>query len=84
MLRRLTLAAVALAAGCGKNPTVSAVERMADEICACPDAACAREVHARRMAELLEKHRDAKGTDGDRRAIEAAGKRMQGCMERLK
>jgi len=78
-----SLAACFVVAGCGKNKAVKAFEELADEVCACKDSACAMEAATKlqgKMTELM----DEKGTQSDVEAIQAATKKMQGCMESLK
>lgn len=83
---KLTLASLAFGAlaltGCGKNEAVKDMEALADRVCACKDAACAME-EAKKAAELVSKHKDTKGTEGDMKAITAAGERMKDCMMKL-
>ena len=78
------LLALLVVSACGKNSAVKDAEHYADEICACEDAKCAREIVARDYVGLLGRNKHAKGTPEDAKAIEAAGQRMAECMKKLK
>jgi hypothetical protein len=58
------------------------MEALADRVCACKDAACAME-EMKKATELAAKYKDSKGTEGDVKAITAAGQKMQECMQKL-
>jgi hypothetical protein len=77
-----TLVTVGLA-GCGKNKAVKAAEDMADEVCACKDAACAAEAAKKGGEVLMGMAKDATGTESDAKAIVAASNRMQECIKKL-
>jgi hypothetical protein len=77
------LLSLLLIAACGKDggPAVKAAEDMADEVCACPDTACAFKAAARFepvMAGFSKDGVDVSGEKGKR--IVAAGERMARCM----
>jgi hypothetical protein len=86
MTRKLVVAmlvTVGLAAGCGKNKAVQAAEDMADEVCACKDAACAAAAAKKGQEALMGMMKDARGTESDAKALLAAGERMQECVKKL-
>ena len=63
---------------------VATVEHMADEVCACPDAACA-EAAARRAQDYLAQLQNAeKPNDADVEAVGKAGRRAGECMGKLR
>jgi hypothetical protein len=69
-------------AGCGKAEATKVAEKMAEEVCACPDMGCARkalEFAAKRFEEL----KDTRGREKDAKAIVAAGERARGCVAKL-
>ncbi len=76
------LAASLLVAGCGKNKAVKAMEDLADEVCACKDTNCAMEAMKNLQAKMKDLM-DEKGTQSDVEAIQAASKKMQGCVQSL-
>jgi hypothetical protein len=70
-------------AGCDReSPGVKAANRMADEVCACKDLACASKAAAAGRADL-EKLRDSLGSSKDADRVVAAGKRAAECVARL-
>ncbi len=58
------------------------VERAADEVCACSDAACAQAAVERLRVELRTRQ-DAVFTSVDQVAVDRAGQRMDECGKRL-
>ncbi len=82
VIASLSLSALVLAAGCGKNKAVKATEDMADAVCKCKDMACATEAVNKGTAELM-KYKDEKGTESDAKAIQAASEKMAKCMAKL-
>lgn len=69
--------------GCGENPAVQAVEALSREVCACSDLECVKQAEARWTPKLKEMEKTARGSRSDQKAIEAAGRRMQECRERM-
>ena len=61
---------------------VPIVEAAADEVCACGDAACLRGAVERLKGELRARE-DAMFTTRDQAALDAAGKRLDACAEKL-
>ncbi len=75
-MKRVVLGALLLAA-CS-NETVRKVEALADEACACTDAACADGVEKEYYALL--KEGQTRGSEGDREKVESAYGRMRECI----
>ena len=80
---RWLAAALVLCAACGKNKAVQVVDELADTVCACPDRACAGDALARGTQRIHDELDGAKGTESDRKAIEAAKRRIQECQRKL-
>jgi hypothetical protein len=68
-----------LAAGCARNETVKAYEAWADQVCACPDAAC-RSAAVARGVKLAQDTQAAEGTLKDSQAVKAAASRAARCL----
>ena len=88
-MKRLKLMAVlllgvglgALAGGCS-NETVKRVKGLADEACACTDAACGDAVEKKYLAMVKEGQK--RGTEDDRKEVEAAYARMRECIAKAR
>jgi hypothetical protein len=86
-MKRLMLTAIftlgvgALASGCS-NDTVKRVKALADEACACTDAACGDEVDKKYLA--LVKEGQKRGSEDDRKEVEAAFARMRECIAKAR
>lgn len=76
------IVAISALTGCGKNKLVEATEQYADKICACKDLDCTKK-ESEAYGKVLETHKDAKGTDDDIKAMEAAGKKALDCTTKL-
>ena len=68
-------------AGCG-NSVVKEAEALADEICACKDAECAKKVQEKFM-EWAKKNKDAKGSESDIEKLTAVSKRIMECAMKI-
>ena len=82
MKRTGMIAALLLAAACGKSQAVKEVEALADEMCACKDIKCAAEV-TRKATEVMKKYADESAGESTVKAIEAAGERMRQCTQKI-
>ena len=71
----------ALAGGCS-NETVKRVKGLADEACACTDAACGDAVEKKYLA--LVKEGQKRGNEDDRKEVEAAYARMRECIAKAR
>ncbi len=65
----------------GAHPAVHAMEQIAAEICACGsgDLACL-ELAQRHAAAFMKTYGDARGSDADRKALDAATRHMTDCL----
>jgi hypothetical protein len=70
------------APGCGTSDTVTRVEGLADQACACRDAACADRVD-RAFRQLVEGG-PRRGSPGERDRVETAYARMRSCLARAR
>lgn len=83
---RPLLALALLAAGaaaCGQNEAVALVEAMARDVCRCADLDCAIQVEEQYYPKLKAIESSARGTEADKKAIEAAGRRLRECRAKL-
>jgi hypothetical protein len=82
-VRRWLLVVMVLgAAACGKAQATKVAEKMADEVCACPDLPCARAA-LEGAAKQFDQMKDARGREKDAKAIVAAGQRAKTCVAKL-
>ncbi len=72
------------AGACSNTKAVKAMEDVADQLCACKpgDAKCLQDA-SKAIEETTQKLSGEKGTDGDKKKIEAANKRAQDCYAKL-
>jgi hypothetical protein len=76
-------AALLLVAACGKNRAVQAVEELAQAVCACADRACADDLIAKAAERFATELAEARGTEADVQAIQAAEARIAACKKKL-
>ncbi|HLU66290.1 MAG TPA: hypothetical protein VKZ63_08430 [Kofleriaceae bacterium] len=75
------IAALGLSAACS-NETVEKVKALADEACACGDAACADAVEKKYMDLVSEGQK--RGSQDDRKEVEEAYNRMRECIAKAR
>jgi len=73
----------AMAMGCSNTAAVKLAEDSANQVCACKDAKCARDAIQNYEKRFTEDFPKAKGTPGDVEKIQAAGKRINDCWQKL-
>jgi hypothetical protein len=69
--------------GCSNTAAVKLAEDSAAEVCACKDNKCARDAIVRYEAAFKKDFANAKGTPGDVEKIQAAGKKLAECFQKL-
>lgn len=79
----LGLSSMSLALGaCGNKKAVQAIEKFADRMCECEDAACAEAVKKDFDAWIKDNPRP-RGTESDRDKVEAALEKYEACQSDL-
>lgn len=84
----LSLAATFAVVACGSehDAAVDKLEALAEEVCACKDAACVDEVEAK-MEAFMKENAELKGKDVPEETVEklqAAGKKAFACMQTIR
>ena len=76
--------AIAGGAACGGGE-IGELEKLADEMCACKDAACAKKVEekAEKAAEGLKKKDKADFSEDEQKKLMAIGKKMMECQAKI-
>lgn len=69
--------------GCGNQAAVDAANAFAEDVCACKKLDCAQATW-KKHSEKLKSFEDARGSEDDKAAIIAAGKRAEGCITTLR
>lgn len=78
----LSISAVLLLAGCGKNKTVQLMEETAEKACACKDIKCMDGLMKDEAVTKAAKE-NPPTSEGDAKAVAAATMKMTECMTKL-
>ncbi len=81
----IVCAFLSLSTACGSGGMIADAEKIADEMCACKDAACLEEVgkKASKMQEKYKDMKDKKPSEDDMKKLMAVAEKMQKCTAKI-